>query len=46
MNSMEDYEDIVKAANNSSEPILWIKAKTQSGLYKSFTVELGEKKKK
>lgn len=46
MRSLEDFEEAVKAANMSSERVLWIRAKTQSGLNRSFTVELSEPKKK
>lgn len=40
MNTQTDFDEAVKAANASKEPVLWIKAKTQSGIYKSFTVDL------
>ncbi|MBQ0090550.1 MAG: deoxyribonuclease HsdR, partial [Prevotellaceae bacterium] len=46
METETDFEEVVKAANQSSEGVLWIKAKTQSGLYKSFTVILNDEKKK
>ena len=35
----------VREANMSSERVLWIRAKTQSGLPRSFTVELSQKDK-
>ena len=40
MRTMEDFEAVVKAANLSTDRVLWIRAKTQSGLNKSFAVEL------
>ena len=46
MNSTQDFEEAVKAANRSSDRVLWIRAKTQSGLNRSFTVELGDAKAK
>lgn len=44
MRTVADFEEAVKAANMSSDRVLWIRAKTQSGLNRSFAVELGEKK--
>lgn len=46
MNTTEDFEQAVKEANMSSDRVLWIRAKTQSGLNRSFTVELADPKKK
>ena len=46
MSSVQDFEEAVKAANRSSDRVLWIRAKTQSGLNRSYTVELGETKTK
>ena len=46
MNSTQDFEEAVKAANRSSDRVLWIRAKTQSGLNRSFTVELSDAKAK
>ena len=46
MTSTEDFYDAVKAANMSSDRVLWIRAKTQSGLNRSYTVELGDPKAK
>lgn len=46
MNTTADWDEAVKAANMSTERVLWIRAKTQSGLNRSFTVELGEPEKK
>ena len=45
MNTTADWEEAVKAANMSTDRVLWIRAKTQSGLNRSFTVELGEPEK-
>ena len=44
MRTREDFEAAVKAANMTTDRILWIRAKTMSGLPKSFTVELGDPK--
>lgn len=44
MNTLSDFDEAVKAANMSSERVLWIRAKTQSGLNRSFTIELGDSK--
>lgn len=41
----EDFDKVVKDANLSSERVLWIRAKTQSGVNKSFTVDLDTPKK-
>lgn len=46
MNTTEDFEQAVKEANMSSDRVLWIRAKTQSGLNRSFTVELADPKEK
>ncbi len=46
MNTTADFEEAVKAANMSQDRVLWIRAKTQSGLNRSYTVELGEVKEK
>jgi len=42
INSVSDFEEAVKVANMSTDRVLWIRAKTQSGLNHSYTVELGE----
>lgn len=42
MNTVDDFNEAVKQANMSTERVLWIQAKTQSGLNRSFAVELGE----
>ena len=46
MVSTDDFDEVVKAANASKDPVLWIKAKTQSGLPKSFAVDLSSDEKK
>lgn len=46
MRTVEDFENAVKAANMSTDRVLWIRAKTQSGLNRSFTVELADPKDK
>lgn len=46
MRTKTDFEEAVKAANMSADRVLWIRAKTQSGLNRSFTVELSEQTKK
>lgn len=46
MNSVADFEEAVKAANMSQDRVLWIRAKTQSGLNRSYTIELGDVKSK
>ncbi len=43
MNTVEDFEDVVKEANRSADRILWIRAVTQSGKMRSAVVELDEK---
>jgi S1-C subfamily serine protease len=40
LRTVEDWNEAVKEANLSSDRVLWIRAKTQSGLNRSFTVEL------
>ena len=45
MNTKDDFEEIVKKTNLSSDRVLWIRAKTQSGINKSFTVDLEDAKK-
>ncbi len=44
MRTKEDFDEAVKAANLSTDRVLWIRAKTQSGLNRSFTIELGDQK--
>lgn len=46
MRTIEDFDAAVKEANLSTDRVLWIRAKTQSGLNKSFAVELSEAKDK
>lgn len=45
MNTQADFDEVVKKTNMSTDRVLWIRAKTQSGLNKSFTVDLEEGKK-
>lgn len=42
MNTVEDWENVVKNANKSNDRTLWIRAITSSGRKASFVVELGE----
>lgn len=42
MRTVTDFEEAVKEANMSSDRVLWIRAKTQTGLNRSFTVELSD----
>lgn len=42
MRTLADFDDAVRAANMSSERVLWIRAKTQAGINRSFTVELAD----
>jgi serine protease Do len=44
MNSKTDFDEVVKAANSSKDPVLWVKAKTQSGKPCSFAVDLTDNK--
>ena len=45
MNTLEDWQEAVKEANRTTERVLWIKAKTQSGRNIPFSIELGDEKK-
>jgi len=45
MNTLTDFDEVVKVANSSKDPVLWIKAKTQSGKPCSFVIDLKEDKK-
>jgi len=44
MNTQSDFDQAVKTANASKDPVLWIKARTQSGVRKSFVVDLSDSK--
>lgn len=44
MRTTTDFDEAVKAANLSSDRVLWIRAKTQTGINKSYAVELAEAK--
>lgn len=46
MRNVSDFEDAVREANQSSDRILWLKAITQSGIYKSMVIELDDENKK
>ena len=46
MNNTDDFNEVVKQTNASKDPVLWIKAKTQSGLPKSFAIDLSSDKDK
>lgn len=46
MRTTEDFDAVVKEANLSTDRVLWIRAKTQSGINKSFAVELSDAKEK
>lgn len=46
MRSLKDFDEVVKAANLSTDRVLWVRAKTQSGMNRSFAVELAEPKDK
>jgi Do/DeqQ family serine protease len=46
MRSLADFEEVVKEANMSSDRVLWIRAKTQSGINRSFIIELDPQKSK
>ena len=45
MRSVEDFEEAVKAANQSSDRVLWIRAITQSGRRVATAIDLSEDKK-
>ena len=45
MRTASDFDEAVKEANLSTDRVLWIRAKTQSGINKSFTIELSDSKK-
>ena len=46
LNTPEDFNEAVKTTNMSNDRVLWIRAKTQSGINKSFTIELDSNKAK
>jgi Do/DeqQ family serine protease len=46
MRSVEDFEEAVKAANQSSDRTLWIRAITQSGRRVATAIDLSDDKKK
>ncbi|MBQ2519563.1 MAG: deoxyribonuclease HsdR, partial [Bacteroidaceae bacterium] len=42
MNTVEDWEEAVKSANQSPDRTLWIKAITPSGRKASYVIDLNE----
>ncbi len=42
MKTLEDFNEVVKETNRSSDRTLWIRAVTQSGIKRSMVVELGD----
>ncbi len=46
IDSTEDFYQQVREANKSSERVLWIKARSQTGTPRSFAVELEGKSNK
>ena len=47
MKTLDDFEQAVRDANMSTDRVLWIRAKTPSGINRSFTIELsGDTQKK
>jgi len=44
MRTTDDFDEAVKSANLSTDRVLWIQATTQSGVKKSYVVELSEGK--
>ena len=44
MRTTDDFDEVTKQANMSSDRVLWIRAKTQTGLNRSFAVELADTK--
>lgn len=44
MRTKEDFDEAVREANMSSDRVLWIRAKSQSGLNRSYTIELADPK--
>ena len=44
VNTVEEFQEIVKVANMSTNRVLLIRAKSQSGRNLAFAVELGESK--
>ncbi len=44
MYTVNDFEEAVRAANLSTDRVLWIRAKSQSGINRSYTIELSDPK--
>ncbi len=42
MKTVNDFDEAVKAANLSTDRVLWIRAKSQSGINRSYTIELSD----
>lgn len=45
MRTTEDFDEAVREANMSTDRVLWIRAKSQSGINRSYTIELSQPKK-
>ena len=45
MRSVEDFEEAVRAANQSNDRVLWFRAVAPSGIKKAFAIDLTESKK-
>ena len=43
MKTTTDFEEAVRAANLSTDRVLWIQAKSQSGINRSYVIELSQK---
>lgn len=46
MRTTEDFDEAVRNANLSTDRVLWIRAKSQSGINRSYTIELSQPKDK
>lgn len=44
MRTLDDWNEVVKAANMTTDRVLWVRAITQSGLKRSYVVELADPK--
>jgi len=42
MRTTADFDEAVRAANMSTDRVLWIRAKTQSGINRSYAIELSD----
>lgn len=43
MKTMDDFDAVVREANMSTDRVLWVRAKTQSGYNRSYAIELAPK---